>query len=105
MRGALGEISVPPTIRALVSSRLDRLDSDERQVLSAGAVLGETFTAAGAAAVADMSDDVARRLLDGLVTKAFLELEADADSDGRPATRSCRESSVGSRSLAPRAAS
>ena len=27
-----------------------------------------------------MSDNVARRLLDGLVTKAFLELEADADS-------------------------
>ena len=71
------------TIRALVSSRLDRLDrldSDERQVQFAGAGLGETFTTAGAAAVADMSDNVARRLLDGLVTKAFLELEADADS-------------------------
>ncbi len=49
-------------------------------VLLAGAVLGERFTSAGAAAVAEMSDEVTRRLLDGLVAKAFLELEADADS-------------------------
>ena len=80
VRGTFGRVSVPPTIRALVSSRLDRLDSDERQVLLAGAVLGERFTSGGAAAVADMSDEATRRLLDGLVAKAFLEVEADADS-------------------------
>jgi class 3 adenylate cyclase/tetratricopeptide (TPR) repeat protein len=80
VRGAFRHVSVPPTIRSLVSSRLDRLDSDERQALLAGAVLGERFTSAGAAAVAEMSDEVARRLLDGLVTKAFLELQAEAGS-------------------------
>jgi len=80
VREAVGELSVPPTIRALVASRLDRLDPDERQVLAAGAVLGETFTAAGAAAVADMEEHVARGLLDGLVAKAFLQAEADIAS-------------------------
>jgi predicted ATPase len=40
VRGALGEVSVPPTIRALVSSRLGRLGQLERKVLAAGAVLG-----------------------------------------------------------------
>jgi class 3 adenylate cyclase/predicted ATPase len=82
MRGAVGEISVPPTIQALVSSRLDRLDADELQVLSAGAVLGETFTASGAAAVAGTGADAARGLLDGLVAKAFLEIAAHADTTG-----------------------
>jgi class 3 adenylate cyclase/tetratricopeptide (TPR) repeat protein len=80
LRETLGEISVPPTIRALVSSRLDRLDDDERRALFAGAVLGETFTAVGVAAVAGMDADIARRLLDGLVAKAFVEVEID---DGR----------------------
>ena len=82
MRGAVGEISIPPTIRALVSSRLDHLDADELQVLSSGAVLGEAFTAAGAAAVAGTGVDAARGLLDGLVAKAFLEVAADADTTG-----------------------
>jgi predicted ATPase len=77
VRGAVGELSVPPTIRKLVSSRLDRIEPDERRVLFAGAVLGDMFTAACAAAVAGTDEHVARQLLDGLVAKALLELEKD----------------------------
>ncbi len=43
-------------------------------------MLGETFTAEGAAALDYMSVDAARGLLDGLVAKAFLEAGADADA-------------------------
>ncbi|HEY4825681.1 MAG TPA: adenylate/guanylate cyclase domain-containing protein [Solirubrobacteraceae bacterium] len=77
VRGAVGELSVPPTIRKLVSSRLDRIEPDERRVLFAGAVLGDTFAAAGAAAVAGTDEHVARQLLDGLVAKALLEPDKD----------------------------
>jgi class 3 adenylate cyclase/tetratricopeptide (TPR) repeat protein len=37
------EISVPATIQALLASRLDQLDSGEREVLERGAVEGRTF--------------------------------------------------------------
>jgi class 3 adenylate cyclase/predicted ATPase len=77
VRGALGDFSVPPTIRALVSSRLDRLSQVERRVLFAGAVLGESFSAAGAAAVAGVEEVEATTLLDGLVAKALLGFDRD----------------------------
>src|SRR3984885_672935 len=77
VRGAVGALSVPPTIRKLVSSRLDRIEPDERRVLFAGAVLGDTFAAAGAAAGAGTDEHVARQLLDGLVAKALLEPDKD----------------------------
>jgi class 3 adenylate cyclase/tetratricopeptide (TPR) repeat protein len=38
-----GEVSVPPTLRALLSARLDQLDPAERGVLERGAVEGEIF--------------------------------------------------------------
>ena len=37
------EIAVPPTLRALLAARLDRLDPGERDVLQRGAVEGEIF--------------------------------------------------------------
>lgn len=80
VRGALGDFSVPPTIRALVSSRLDRLSQIERRVLFAGAVLGESFSAAGAAAVAGLDEAEATALLDDLVGKALLGFEGDSGS-------------------------
>ena len=38
-----GQISVPPTLKALLSARLDQLDPAERRVLERGAVEGEIF--------------------------------------------------------------
>ena len=83
VRGAVGDFSVPPTIRALVSSRLDRLSQIERRVLFAGAVVGESFSAAGAAAVAGIEHAEARTLLDGLVGKALLGYDAGAGAPVR----------------------
>ena len=80
VRGELGEVAVPPTIRALVASRLDRLGHLERRVLAAGAVLGERFSAAGTAALAGVDEPDALALLEGLVAKALLDLERDPRS-------------------------
>jgi len=37
------EVSVPPTIAALLSARLDRLDSEERDVIGRASVVGKVF--------------------------------------------------------------
>jgi len=70
--GTLSQLAIPPTIRALIASRLDRLGQLERRVLAAGAILGEWFTAAGAANLAGVDEIDARALLDGLIAKAIL---------------------------------
>jgi class 3 adenylate cyclase/predicted ATPase len=80
VRGALGELAIPPTIRALVASRLDRLGHLERRLLAGGAVLGERFAADGAAALAGVDEADARTLLEGLVTKQLLSLETASRS-------------------------
>ena len=38
-----GEVEVPPTLQALLASRLDQLDAPERSVLERGAIEGEVF--------------------------------------------------------------
>ncbi len=42
-RGGGGEITVPPTIQALLQARIDSLDGDVRVVMERGAVEGEVF--------------------------------------------------------------
>ncbi|MGO9973634.1 MAG: adenylate/guanylate cyclase domain-containing protein [Solirubrobacteraceae bacterium] len=79
-RGELGELTVPPTISALVGSRLDRLGQLERRVLTAGAVLGESFSTSAAAAIAGVEPADARVLLDGLVSIALLGFDRDPRS-------------------------
>src|SRR5262249_40038235 len=50
--GGVSELDVPPTIHALVAARLDQLGDLERGVLRGGAILGLSFSAEAAAAVA-----------------------------------------------------
>ncbi len=83
LRGALGEFTLPPTIRALIAARLDGLGALERRVLTGGAVIGERFTAAAAAAVAGIDGRDAAALLAGLVAKAFLASEGDPQAGSR----------------------
>jgi class 3 adenylate cyclase/tetratricopeptide (TPR) repeat protein len=40
---AIEEISLPPTIRALLAARLDRLDTSEKALVARAAVIGEQF--------------------------------------------------------------
>ena len=56
--GDLSSVTVPPSIQALLASRLDRLTPPERAALEAAAVVGQGFFAG---AVRDLLDDDARR--------------------------------------------
>src|SRR5215217_6694335 len=47
--GEIDELDVPETLHALVAARLDALETAERTLLQAAAVLGQSFAAAGVA--------------------------------------------------------
>jgi Predicted ATPase len=49
--GELGELAVPETLQALIAARLDGLAPADRALLQDAAVLGQSFTLAGLAAV------------------------------------------------------
>ncbi len=69
--------ALPPSLNALLSSRLDRLDLGAREALERGAVEGEVFHRG---AVVELTDEPARpavpRRLDGLTRKDMIRLTA-----------------------------
>jgi len=59
---SVGEVEVPPTLRALLAARLDQLDEAERKVLERGAVEGELFHRGAVQALAPEEVEVLPRL-------------------------------------------
>ena len=62
MAGETDEVEVPPTLRALLSARLDQLDLAERRVLECGSVEGEVFHRGGVQALAPEESQITPRL-------------------------------------------
>jgi class 3 adenylate cyclase len=62
--GDLDRLDAPPTIRALLSARLDLLEDDQRTVIGLAALIGRVFHRE---AVAALVDDSVRANLDGLL--------------------------------------
>jgi class 3 adenylate cyclase len=52
----LSDLAVPETLTALIAARLDELDAADRSLVADAAVLGQSFTLAGVAAVSGMAD-------------------------------------------------
>ncbi len=81
--GQLPALDIPPTLRALIASRLDALQAEDRALLQDAAVLGVTFFVPALAALADRpADEVAARLRE-LAHKELVTLEADPRSPER----------------------
>jgi class 3 adenylate cyclase len=57
-----GDVSVPPTIHALLAARLDQLGRDERTVLEHGAIEGEIFHRGGVQALTPEESRLTTRL-------------------------------------------
>ncbi len=78
--GDLSELSVPPSLHALIASRLDALEAPDRALLQAGSVIGKSFSVSSIAAVAGQTaEEVTPRLRD-LVRRDMLTLEVDPRS-------------------------
>ena len=80
--GGDGEITVPPTIQALLQARIDSLDGNVRVVMERGAVEGEVFHRG---AVAELSPDPVRLGVEAhlatLVRKELIRSTASTFSD------------------------
>jgi class 3 adenylate cyclase/tetratricopeptide (TPR) repeat protein len=77
------ELEVPDTLHALVASRIDALEPDERRLVQDAAVLGKTFPLEALASVSGRPADEIEPVLAGLVRKEILLLEADPRSAER----------------------
>jgi len=70
-----GLLEPPPTLRALLAARLDRLGPGERGVLERAAVVGREFTPRDVAELLDAAAaPTARALLEALATRGFLRV-------------------------------
>jgi len=71
-REATELVELPPTIHALLTARLDRLDTFEREVLERAAVVGKEFWPGAVAALGDTDEALGTTLL-GLVRRELVE--------------------------------
>jgi len=81
--GDLASLAVPESLTALITSRLDGLDPVDRSLVSDAAVLGQSFTLAGLAAVSAHEEAELLPRLRTIVRLELLTLEADPRSPER----------------------
>jgi len=81
--GDLTNLAVPETLTALIASRLDGLVPEDRILVSDAAVLGQSFTPAGLAAVSGLTEAELEGRLRSLVRGELLTIEADPRSPER----------------------
>ncbi len=81
--GDLTSLAVPETLTALIASRLDGLDPAARTLVSDAAVLGQSFTLAGLAAVSGTAEADLEPRLHAIVRRELLTIETDPRSPER----------------------
>jgi class 3 adenylate cyclase len=81
--GDLATLAVPETLTALIASRLDGLELADRSLLCDAAVLGQSFTVAGLAAVSGVDGVELEQRLRALVRRELIALQTDPRSPER----------------------
>ncbi|MFI5226450.1 MAG: ATP-binding protein [Candidatus Limnocylindrales bacterium] len=79
----LTDMAVPETLTALIASRLDGLTAQDRSIVSAAAVLGQSFALAGLVAVAGVDEIELEPRLRALVRQEIFRVVADPRSPER----------------------
>jgi class 3 adenylate cyclase/tetratricopeptide (TPR) repeat protein len=79
----LEDLAVPETLQALIASRLDALEQADRSVVTVGAVLGQSFTVAGLAAVGGIGEDELEPRVRDLVRRELFVHNVDPRSPER----------------------
>ncbi|MBA2374042.1 MAG: AAA family ATPase, partial [Chloroflexi bacterium] len=79
----LSDLAVPETLIALIAARLDELDTADRGLVADAAVLGQSFTLAGVAAVAGVDTVTLEPRLRALVRRELLVQAVDPRSPER----------------------
>jgi tetratricopeptide (TPR) repeat protein len=81
--GELPTLDVPPTLRALIASRLDALSSEDRELLQDASVLGLAFRVNALAALSHLPDADVESHLRRLAQRELVGLETDQRSPER----------------------
>ena len=81
--GDLDDLAVPETLTALIAARLDGLEPADRALVEDAAVLGQSFTPAGRAAVSGTGESELGPRLASLVRRELLVLDVDPRSPER----------------------
>ncbi|MFP5331723.1 MAG: AAA family ATPase [Acidimicrobiia bacterium] len=79
----LSQLDVPSSVQAVVSARLDRLATEEREIVRDASVLGQSFTVDSLAGLRDEAVDKVERRLSELVRREIFELVRDPRSPER----------------------
>jgi class 3 adenylate cyclase/tetratricopeptide (TPR) repeat protein len=81
--GELAQIEVPDSLQALISARLDALESADRSLLQGAAVLGQTFPLTALSAVTGVPVQELEPRLRGLTRREILQVDTDPRSPER----------------------
>jgi predicted ATPase len=81
--GDLTDLAIPETLTALIASRLDGLEPTDRALVADAAVLGQSFTVAGLAAVSGIDAADLEPRLPALARRELVRLQADPRSPER----------------------
>ena len=81
--GDVSHLEVPETLQSLIAARLDSLDAEDRALVQAAAVLGQSFTVAALAAVSGVPADDLEAPLRDLVRRDLLSIDRDPRSPER----------------------
>jgi class 3 adenylate cyclase len=81
--GEVGDLDVPDSLSGLVGARLDRLDTQHRELLQDTAVLGQSFTLEGLAVLRTEEPAALAHLLEPLVREEILDVNKDPRSPER----------------------
>ena len=79
----LADLDAPQSLRALVASRLDALERDDRDLLQSAAVVGHTFSTEALTAITGLLEAGLEPRLSNLVRREMLVLQADPRSPDR----------------------
>ncbi|MDH4334355.1 MAG: AAA family ATPase [Chloroflexota bacterium] len=83
LTGEIGSLGVAATLQALIASRLDAAQPEDRALLQDASVLGQSFTTEALAAVAGEEPSALTERLDRLVRRQLLTVDADPRSPER----------------------
>lgn len=70
--GSAPGTSIPDTVQAVITARIDRLPAAERRALQAAAVIGRTFWPSAVSGIAGLNTDQTTAAIDGLVARELV---------------------------------
>jgi len=84
LEGSTPGAAIPDTVQAVITARIDRLAADERRVLQAAAVLGQTFWPSAVAPLVALSPDAIHKVVEVLIAKDLVISRPQSAIAGEP---------------------